>query len=65
MTDWGRHPTNARQMGLRNGEVPVSDYVSPAYFERERERIFRRVWLMVGRVEEVQGVECSPQLAMC
>jgi phenylpropionate dioxygenase-like ring-hydroxylating dioxygenase large terminal subunit len=56
MTDWGGYPTNARQMGLANGEAPVSDYVSPAYFEREREQIFRRAWLMVGREEEVAGV---------
>jgi phenylpropionate dioxygenase-like ring-hydroxylating dioxygenase large terminal subunit len=55
MTDWSNHPSHARQMGLANGEAPTSDYVSPAYFERERERIFRRHWLMVGREEEVPG----------
>jgi phenylpropionate dioxygenase-like ring-hydroxylating dioxygenase large terminal subunit len=45
--------TSAHDMGLENGCVPVEYYTSPDYFEREREQIFRRVWLMVGREEEV------------
>jgi phenylpropionate dioxygenase-like ring-hydroxylating dioxygenase large terminal subunit len=48
--------TRARDLGLENGRFPAKYYTEPAYFERERERIFRRVWLMVGRVEEVAGV---------
>ncbi|MDB5686991.1 MAG: hypothetical protein JWR77_1580 [Rhizorhabdus sp.] len=51
--DWSRHPTTARNMGLGNGDAAASDYASPAHFERERERIYRRAWLMVARVEEV------------
>ena len=33
--------------------VPVEPNVSPAWFEREREAIFRRVWLKIGREEEL------------
>ena len=37
------------------GTAPVSyeDSISPAYFEREREAIFARSWLNVGRVEQL------------
>jgi phenylpropionate dioxygenase-like ring-hydroxylating dioxygenase large terminal subunit len=33
--------------------MPIKQYVSKEQFEQERQRIFRRVWLNVGRVEEV------------
>lgn len=33
--------------------VPVERYVSPEYFEKERERIFKRKWLNVGRVNRI------------
>ncbi|MET0146612.1 MAG: aromatic ring-hydroxylating dioxygenase subunit alpha [Ilumatobacteraceae bacterium] len=35
------------------GPVPTRPYYDPAYFELEREAIFKRVWLHVGRVDEV------------
>lgn len=38
---------------LGTGPMPIEPYVSPAYFEREREAIFRKVWLNVGRVEQI------------
>lgn len=38
---------------LGTGPVPVEPYISKDYYEREREQIFRKVWLNVGRVEEV------------
>lgn len=38
---------------LGTGPVPIEPYVSAEYFERERQRIFRRTWLYVGRVEEI------------
>jgi phenylpropionate dioxygenase-like ring-hydroxylating dioxygenase large terminal subunit len=41
---------------LGTGPVSVEPYVSQEYFERERERIFRRVWLNIGRVEELPKV---------
>lgn len=39
--------------GVPAGPVPVESYRSQAYFELERERIFRRAWLVMGRVEEL------------
>lgn len=45
--------TKARDMGLDNGRMPVEYYTSPEVFRREQDMIFRRVWLMVGRVDEV------------
>lgn len=38
---------------LGTGPVPIEPYVSREYFELERERIFRRTWLSVGRIQEV------------
>jgi phenylpropionate dioxygenase-like ring-hydroxylating dioxygenase large terminal subunit len=38
---------------LGTGPVPVEPYISPEYFERERERIFRKVWINVGRDQEI------------
>lgn len=39
--------------GLGHAPVPLEPYRSPAFFERECERIFGRAWLVVGRVEEL------------
>lgn len=39
--------------GLDTGPVPTEPYRSPAYFELERERIFKRAWLCIGRVERL------------
>lgn len=33
--------------------IPTESYISKEYFERERERIFKQSWLMLGRVEEI------------
>ena len=40
------------------GTAPVSyeDSISPEYFERERDAIFGRSWLNVGRVEQFARV---------
>jgi Rieske 2Fe-2S family protein len=38
---------------LGTGPVSIEPCVSPEYFELERRQIFRRVWLNVGRVEEI------------
>jgi hypothetical protein len=38
---------------LGTGPVPIEPYISQEYFELERERIFRKVWLNVGREEEI------------
>jgi len=42
-----------RDAGLDTGPVPLEPYRSEQFFELERERIFRRAWLMVGRSEEL------------
>ncbi|VVP94075.1 3-phenylpropionate/cinnamic acid dioxygenase subunit alpha [Pseudomonas fluorescens] len=38
---------------LGKGPVPVEPYISPEYYEREKEHIFKQTWLEVGRVEEI------------
>ena len=38
---------------MGTGLIPVEPYVSKEYFELEKERLFKRVWLNVGRVEEI------------
>jgi phenylpropionate dioxygenase-like ring-hydroxylating dioxygenase large terminal subunit len=38
---------------LGSGPIPVEPCISEDYFRLEQERIFRRVWLCVGRVEQV------------
>lgn len=35
------------------GPVPAAPYYDPAYYELEREAIFKRVWLHMGRTAEV------------
>jgi len=39
--------------GLHTGPVSMEPYRSAAYFDLERDRIFRRAWLMLCRVEEI------------
>jgi phenylpropionate dioxygenase-like ring-hydroxylating dioxygenase large terminal subunit len=38
---------------LGTGPVSFEDSISPAFFELERDAIFRRAWLNVGRVEQL------------
>lgn len=38
---------------LGTGPVPHAPNVSAAYFEREREKLFKRTWLLLCREEEV------------
>ncbi|MEQ8164823.1 MAG: SRPBCC family protein, partial [Alphaproteobacteria bacterium] len=38
---------------IGTGPVPIAPLTSPEYFERERERLFRRTWLNVGRAEQI------------
>jgi len=38
---------------LGTDPIPIERCLSPQYFEQERERIFRRVWLNIGREEEI------------
>ena len=39
--------------GMPLDPVPLEPYRSPEFFERERERVFARSWLMIAREEEV------------
>jgi len=52
---------------LGTGPIPIEPYISCEYFERERELIFRKVWLNVGRVEQIPnpGDYIVRDLAVC
>jgi phenylpropionate dioxygenase-like ring-hydroxylating dioxygenase large terminal subunit len=52
---------------LGTGPVPIEPYISRAYFEREQALIFRKVWLNVGRVEQLPkpGDYLVRELAVC
>ena len=39
--------------GLGTGPISYEDSISPAHYELERDAIFRRTWLNVGRVEQL------------
>ena len=43
---------------LPTGPVSVEPYRSPAFFELERERVFKRAWLYAGRVEMLPEATC-------
>jgi len=38
---------------LGTGPVPIHTYVSPEHYAVEIERVFRKAWLLVGRVDEI------------
>ena len=38
---------------LGTAPVPAEPCISPEYFELERDRVFRKAWLNVGRVEDI------------
>ncbi len=44
---------NRRFPEMGQEPIPVERVTSPDYFEREREKIFKRCWLHVGRVEQI------------
>jgi phenylpropionate dioxygenase-like ring-hydroxylating dioxygenase large terminal subunit len=39
--------------GLGTGPIPIEPYISPDHYALEQEKIFKKAWLIVGRVEEV------------
>ncbi|MGV7121309.1 aromatic ring-hydroxylating oxygenase subunit alpha [Sphingopyxis sp. 550A] len=47
------YPKLADLVGVATGPMAASLYTDPEHFEKERERIFRRAWLMVGREERI------------
>lgn len=52
---------------LGTGPVPIQPCISPEYFELEREKIFRRVWLNIGREDQIPkpGDYFVKELAIC
>ncbi|MDZ7675475.1 MAG: aromatic ring-hydroxylating dioxygenase subunit alpha [Acidimicrobiales bacterium] len=42
--------------GIDTGPVPYEDSISPEHYELEREAIFKKTWLNVGRVEQLRRV---------
>ena len=40
---------------LGTAPLPTDPYVSEEYFALERDRVFRRAWISVGRTDEVPG----------
>ena len=49
---------------LGTGPIPIEPYVSRAHFEKERDLLFRKLWLNVGRVEQVPEVDVGGGLKM-
>ena len=52
---------------LGTGPIPIEPCVSAAYFELERERIYKKTWLNVGRIEQLPrpGDYCVKDLPVC
>jgi len=52
---------------LGTGPVAIAPYISPDFFALERERVFRRAWLNLGRVEELAapGDYVVKEIAIC
>jgi len=51
-------PTNGKRWHdlypeLGTGPIAIEPYVSHEFFEKERALIFRKTWLIVGRIEQV------------
>ncbi len=44
---------NDKYPHLGTAPIPIEPYISREYFTLERERIFRKVWLNVGRIERI------------
>lgn len=52
---------------LGTGPIPIDRYTSRAYYEKERDHLFRKLWLNIGRVEQapVSGDFFVKELAIC
>ena len=48
-----RATLHSRYPELGNGPVPIEPYVSSEFYEREKEHVFKKSWIHVGRVEEL------------
>jgi phenylpropionate dioxygenase-like ring-hydroxylating dioxygenase large terminal subunit len=62
-----RQKWHDRYPELGTGPISIEPYVSRAYFEKERDRIFSKVWLNIGRVEQIPrpGDYFVKDLAVC
>ncbi len=63
----GHNKWHDRYPELGTGPIPIEPYISREYFEQERARIFRQVWLNIGRVEQLSqpGDYFVKDLAVC
>ncbi len=55
MARWPKPPEGSwtEHYGLGTGPMSYEDSTSPEFFELEREAVFKRAWLNVGRVEQL------------
>lgn len=54
LPDWAnKRPISERYPDIGTGEMSIEPYVSEDFFELEREKIFKKMWLYVGRVERI------------
>lgn len=53
MNEYAKHWTTASDLALPEATATVESHTSPEIYAAEVERIYRRLWLMIGRVEEV------------
>ena len=54
LPDWAnKRPVSERYPDIGTGEMSIEPYISEDFFELEREKIFKKMWLYVGRVERI------------
>ena len=54
LPDWAnRRPASERYPDVGMGALPIEPYISEEFFERERAKIFKRMWLYIGRAERI------------
>lgn len=50
---WGKHWSLASDAGIGHASEDIAAYLSPEIYAAECEKIFRRTWLIAGRVSEI------------
>ncbi len=55
MPDLASNPVSARYPEVDMGPLSIEPYVSEDFFEAEREKIFKKKWLYVGRAERIRN----------
>lgn len=53
MSNLSRFWTTATQLGLDRSTATIDSHTSPAVYAAEVDRIYRRLWLIAGRVEDI------------